>query len=104
MTEEEQLKLINERAGAHLEDWLNLLEQEEVTQDDLLASLYAAMIVASLYGYSLNSMIKDAQAAAEKLLEAVDEGVKGTRVCINKDEKGNCPLHNLHCQYPDCEK
>jgi len=25
-------------------------------------------------------------------------------VCKNKDEEGNCPLHNLHCQYPECEK
>ena len=24
--------------------------------------------------------------------------------CVNKNENGNCPLHNLHCQYPDCEK
>ena len=23
--------------------------------------------------------------------------------CDNKDEKGNCPLHNIFCGYPDCE-
>lgn len=28
---------------------------------------------------------------------------KQATVCKNKDETGNCPLHNLHCQYPDCE-
>lgn len=29
----------------------------------------------------------------------------GDRACPNKDENGHCcPLHNLHCQYPDCEK
>lgn len=27
-----------------------------------------------------------------------------TKTCKNTDESGNCPLHNLHCQYPDCEK
>jgi hypothetical protein len=25
-------------------------------------------------------------------------------VCKHKDEAGNCPLHNLHCAYPECEK
>lgn len=25
-------------------------------------------------------------------------------VCRNKHEKGGCNLHNLHCNYPDCEK
>ena len=29
---------------------------------------------------------------------------KQATVCKNKDEEGNCPLHNLHCQYPECEK
>lgn len=23
--------------------------------------------------------------------------------CPNLDENGSCPLHNLHCAYPDCE-
>lgn len=25
-------------------------------------------------------------------------------VCKHKDEAGNCPLHNLQCSYPECEK
>lgn len=25
-------------------------------------------------------------------------------VCKHKDAAGNCPLHNLHCSYPKCEK
>jgi hypothetical protein len=29
---------------------------------------------------------------------------KQATVCKNKDEAGNCPLHNLHCTYPECEK
>lgn len=33
--------------------------------------------------------------------------LKGTfrlrKVCEQKDEKGSCPHHNLHCGYPDCE-
>lgn len=26
------------------------------------------------------------------------------KVCPHKDAKGNCPLHNIHCRFPDCEK
>jgi hypothetical protein len=29
---------------------------------------------------------------------------KPTKKCPNTDQNGNCPLHNLHCQYPECEK
>lgn len=29
---------------------------------------------------------------------------KEKKICPNKDENGLCPLHNLHCAYPDCEK
>ncbi len=104
MTEEERIKSINERAGVHLQDLLEQLENEEITPDDLLPPLYAAMIVSILYGYSPRAMIEDAQAAASKLLTMLDEEESKTRVCVNKDENGNCPLHNLHCQYPDCEK
>jgi len=30
--------------------------------------------------------------------------LKKKKICPNLDENGNCPLHNLHCAYPDCEK
>ncbi len=29
---------------------------------------------------------------------------KAVKTCSNKDVNGNCPLHNLHCTYPECEK
>ncbi len=39
-----------------------------------------------------------------KVYRIVLEEVKPERVkCPNKDQSGNCPLHNLHCQYPNCE-
>jgi hypothetical protein len=104
MTEEERVKSINERAGVHLQDLLEQLENEEITPDDLLPPMYAAMIVSILYGYSPNAMVEDAQAAASRLLTMLDEEESKTHICANIDEDGNCPLHNLHCQYPDCEK
>lgn len=33
-----------------------------------------------------------------------DELKPTIKTCKNKDASGNCPLHNLYCQYPDCEK
>ena len=36
----------------------------------------------------------------QKKLE--EEAVK--KKCPNKNEKGFCPLHNLQCGYPNCEK
>jgi hypothetical protein len=35
--------------------------------------------------------------------ETYQEREKRRVICPNKDENGNCPLHNIHCQYPDCE-
>jgi hypothetical protein len=35
-----------------------------------------------------------------KALAAAKQAV----VCKHKDASGNCPLHNLHCTYPECEK
>lgn len=29
---------------------------------------------------------------------------KAVKSCSNKDASGNCHLHNLHCNYPECEK
>jgi len=57
MTEEERIKVINEKAGEHLKDWLERLENEEVTTDDLLASVYGGMVTAYLLGYSPDSMV-----------------------------------------------
>jgi hypothetical protein len=73
MTEEERIAKINARAGLHLQDLLEQLENEEITPDDLLPPLYAAMIVSILYGYSPSAMIEDAQAAADKLLAMLDK-------------------------------
>lgn len=101
MTEEERVNAINLKAGEHLQDWLKKLEDEETTTDDLLASLYGASVAAYLLGYNPEVMVLDAKAGAERLMGLLEETVS---ICPNKDENGNCPLHNLHCTYPDCEK
>jgi hypothetical protein len=104
---EDRVKQINKASAAFLEDLLEQMENEELTSDDLFASLYAGMVAAYLYGYSPDGMVVDAKAAAERLLalaEETEESLPEVTTCKHKDENGNCPLHNLHCQYPDCEK
>ena len=103
MTEEERLKMINEKAVMHLQDCLEQLVNEEVNGDDLLASLYGRMIAAYVLGYNPEVMLADAKSVSERLLAETEEDESEAK-CPNTDENGNCPLHNLHCQYPDCLK
>jgi hypothetical protein len=106
MTEEEKLEQINKKAGDFLDDWLMQLENGEVTTNDLVSSLYAGMVTAYLYGYNPDAMAAAAKTAASRLLAMVENEavIPEKKTCKNKDEKGECPLHNLHCQYPECEK
>lgn len=55
-------------------------------------------------GYmSLHNAIKTAE--EEQIINDYYEAKnKAFIACINKDVDGNCPLHNLHCTYPECEK
>lgn len=73
MTEENRMKIINEKAAAHIEDWLVQLENEEVTPDDLIAALYGGMIGAILIGYSPEIMVEYAKKRAEKIIALAEE-------------------------------
>ena len=102
MTEEERIVSINSNAAKHLKDWLEQLENGEVTEDDLLASLYGGVVAAYLLGFDPAVMLEDAKSGADKLAAGLLDDINAK--CPNTDENGNCPLHNLHCQYPDCLK
>ena len=73
MMEEERVAKINRAAVGHLEDWLVQLEKEEVDGDDLLASMYGAMIAAFLMGYDPGAMVAYAKTASERLQALADE-------------------------------
>ena len=32
------------------------------------------------------------------------KAIVNKKVCRNRNENGDCSQHNLHCNYPDCEK
>lgn len=107
MTEEERVKQINEKSAAFLVDWLAELDEGTKTPEDLLSLTYALMVATRLLGYAPDKMLVDAEAAADRLIAIVEEPEVSLPIlkrCKNKDENGVCPLHNLHCQYPDCEK
>lgn len=101
MTLDERVEKINFDAAGHLKQWIKKIDSGEVVGDDLLASLYGATVAAILFGYDPDSLLNDAKAGAERLINLLE---KTESICANKDENGNCPLHNLHCTYPECEK
>jgi hypothetical protein len=69
MNEDERVQKINTKAGMHMHNWLQKLDDGEVEQDDMLALLYALMVTSLILGYSPEAMMKDAKSAAEKLEE-----------------------------------
>lgn len=73
ITDEERLVKINQGALEHLEDILMQLENEEITQDDILSLAYAGMIVTKLLGYSPQELAHDAVLAAGKIQKMIEE-------------------------------
>lgn len=106
--EENRVKQINETSVAYLQEWLKDLDEGTKTADDLLSLTYALMIATRLLGFAPDKMLVDAEAGAQRLMSLIieeeNESLPETKTCKNTDENGNCPLHNLHCQYPECEK
>lgn len=108
MTEDERVKQINEKSAAYLQEWLAELDEGTKSTEDILSLTYALMVATRLLGYAPDKMLVDAEAAAERLMAMVENEEKELlpvlKKCKNKDENGECGLHNLHCQYPYCEK
>ena len=73
MTEDERVKYVNDKSAIHLHDWLQKLEDLEVTEEDFLGSLYGAMVAASLLGFDLKSMTEYAIAGAERLSDLIEK-------------------------------
>lgn len=67
---------INAQAFPLLRNWLADLDSGRASEEDLLASVYAGMIVAYLYKYPPDRMAEDAKAASERLLDLVRDEVE----------------------------
>lgn len=98
---DDNLMTLNNEIRKQLCDILKRKEADNLNNIELLAQAYAALITLRMMHYDIKSISDDALAAAEKLMSYAQHHTK--KICKNKDENGSCPLHNLHCQYPDCE-
>lgn len=67
---------INAQAVPLLRNWLADLDSGRASDEDLLASVYAGMIVAFLYKYTPDRMAEEAKAASERLLALVADEVE----------------------------
>ena len=72
--EQERVDRINTFAAVKVEEFFLQLENEEITEEDMLGIAYSAMFVVSVLGYSPFKMAEDAEAAAERLLSDIDLG------------------------------
>jgi hypothetical protein len=73
MTEDERVKYINDKSATHLHEWLEQIEDEKVSEEDFLGSLYGAMVAASLLGFNLKIMSEYAIAGAERLSDLIEK-------------------------------
>lgn len=73
MSDEERIKAINEKAVEYLDEIMREIDEGETDPDDFAAKLYAMLIVGYLLGYSPDAMIPDAQNAADRLLDHMDD-------------------------------
>ena len=69
---------VNAQSVPLLKNWLADLDSGRASEEDLLASVYAGMIVAYLYKFAPDRMAEDAKAASERLLALVADGVEPT--------------------------
>ena len=76
MTEQERVYRINKIAAVKVDDFLLQLENEEITEEDMLGIAYSAMFVVSALGYSPFKMAEDAESAAERLLSEINMNTK----------------------------
>ena len=72
MTEEERVKQINEKSALYLHEWLLELDEGTKTPEDLLSLTYALMVTTRLLGFAPDKMLVDAEAAAERLMDFVE--------------------------------
>jgi hypothetical protein len=69
-----RVKKINTISAQKMEEFLTMLEDNEIDVDEMLGIAYASMVVVNTMGFSSMNMAEDATIAAEKLIELlVDE-------------------------------
>jgi len=73
MSEQDRVAKINAISGKILEDILESIENLTLDEDQFLAETYARLVAAKFLGYSPTALVVDAEAAAQRLLDLVEE-------------------------------
>jgi hypothetical protein len=74
INEEIRTQKINAISAQKMEEFLTMLEDNEIDVDEMLGIAYASMVVVNTLGFSSMNMAEDATTASEKLIELlVDE-------------------------------
>jgi hypothetical protein len=63
-----RVKKINTISAQKMEEFLTMLEDNEIDVDEMLGIAYASMVVVNTMGFSSMNMAEDATIAAEKLI------------------------------------
>ena len=73
MTEQERVDAINATAAKKLDSFLEQLENGVISEDEMLATAYAAMLLVSTMGYNPIAMAEDAIEGANRLMGDIME-------------------------------
>lgn len=73
MSDEQRVDKINAASLKYLGSLLQALEDESLDEDHLLAKMYASLTIAKLLGFNPTAMAEDAEAAAQRLIDLVDD-------------------------------
>jgi hypothetical protein len=69
---DDRVTKINNKSAEILQDLLKKIDEDGMTGDDLLATVYGSMVTAAVLGYSIDALVNDAKAAADRLMALPD--------------------------------
>lgn len=69
------LQLINENAQAAFRESIQQIEEELITDEKFIGTLYGNMVAAATLGWDIESMVADAIGASDRVVEAIENAV-----------------------------
>lgn len=72
------LQLINENAQAAFRESIQQIEEELITDEKFIGTLYGNMVAAATLGWDIESMVSDALGASDRVVEALESTVTET--------------------------
>lgn len=69
------LQLINENAQAAFRESIQQIEEDLITDEKFIGTLYGNMVAAATLGWDIESMVADAIGASDRVVEAIENAV-----------------------------